>query len=115
MLVMVSASLAGGNADRNIMSPAWLIGTYFIVTMAEILISPMGQSFVSKVAPAKIQGLMMGGWFAATAAGSYGSGLLGKSYSRLAHHQFFLVLTGLLAVSAVLVLAFMKKLKRFSS
>jgi len=115
MLVMVAASLAGGDADRNIMSPAWLIGTYFIVTLAEILISPMGQSFVSKVAPGKIQGLMMGGWFAATAAGSYGSGLLGKSYSRLAHHQFFLVLTGLLAVSAVLVLVFMKKLKRFSS
>ena len=115
MFVMAAASLAGGDADRNIMSPAWLIGTYFIVTLAEILISPMGQSFVSKVAPAKIQGLMMGGWFAATAVGSYGSGLLGKSYSRLAHHEFFLVLAGLLAASAVLVLAFMKKLKRFSS
>jgi len=115
MLVMAAASLAGGNADRNIMSPAWLIGTYFVVTLSEILISPMGQSFVSKVAPHKIQGLMMGGWFAATAVGSYGSGLLGKSYSRFAHHQFFLILTGLLAVAAVLVLAFMKKLKRFSA
>jgi proton-dependent oligopeptide transporter, POT family len=115
MLVMAAASLAGGNADRNIMSPAWLIGTYFVVTLSEILISPMGQSFVSKVAPHKIQGLMMGGWFAATAAGSYGSGLLGKSYSRFAHDQFFLILTGLLAVAAVLVLAFMKKLKRFSA
>jgi POT family proton-dependent oligopeptide transporter len=115
MVVMVCASLAGGNRDLNIMSPAWLIGTYFIVTMAEILISPMGQSFVSKVAPPKIQGLMMGGWFAATAAGSYGSGLLGKSYSRFAHHQFFLILTGLLGVAAVLVLVSLKKLKRFSS
>jgi POT family proton-dependent oligopeptide transporter len=115
MVIMVLASLAGGNEDQNIMSPAWLIGTYFVVTLAEILISPMGQSFVSKVAPPKIQGLMMGGWFAATAAGSYGSGLLGKSYSRFAHHQFFLILTGLLVVAAVLVLAFMKKLKRFSA
>jgi POT family proton-dependent oligopeptide transporter len=115
MVVMVSASLAGGNRDQNILSPAWLVGTYFVVTLAEILISPMGQSFVSKVAPPKIQGLMMGGWFAATAAGSYGSGLLGKSYSRFAHHQFFLILTGLLAVAAILVLVFMKKLKRFSA
>jgi len=115
MIIMVSASLAGGNKDLNIMSPAWLIGTYFIVTLAEILISPMGQSFVSKVAPPKIQGLMMGGWFAATAAGSYSSGLLGKSYSRFAHHQFFLILTGLLAFAAFLVLVFLKKLKRFSS
>jgi POT family proton-dependent oligopeptide transporter len=115
MVIMVLASLAGGNKDLNIMSPAWLIGTYFVVTLAEILISPMGQSFVSKVAPPKIQGLMMGGWFAATAAGSYGSGRLGKSYSLFAHHQYFLILTGLLVVAAVLVLAFMKKLKRFAS
>ena len=115
MGVMAWASLAGGNRDQNIMSPAWLIGTYFIVTLAEILISPMGQSFVSKVAPPRIAGLMMGGWFAATAAGSYGSGLLGKSYSRLAHHEFFLLLAGLMLLAAVLVALFLKKLKRFAT
>jgi POT family proton-dependent oligopeptide transporter len=115
MIVMVFASLAGGDKDANLMSPAWLISTYFIVTMAEILISPMGQSFVSKVAPPRLQGLMMGGWFAATAAGSYGSGLLGKSYSDFAHHEYFLLLTGLLVFSAILVLVFMKRLKRFSA
>ncbi len=115
MFVMVWAALAGGDGDRNIMSPAWLIGTYFIVTLAEILISPMGQSFVSKVAPPKIAGLMMGGWFAATAAGSYGSGLLGKSYSRLAHHEFFLLLAGLMLFAAVLVALFLKKLRRFAT
>ena len=97
------------------MSPAWLIGTYLIITLAEILISPMGQSFVSKVAPPRIAGLMMGGWFAATAVGSYGSGLIGKSYSRFAHHQFFLLLAALLVVAAVLVLVSLKKLKRFAS
>jgi POT family proton-dependent oligopeptide transporter len=115
MGVMVFAALAGGNRDENIMSPAWLIGTYFIVTLAEILISPMGQSFVSKVAPPKIAGLMMGGWFAATAAGSYGSGLLGKSYSSMAHHEFFLLLAGLMLLAAVLVALFLKKLKRFAT
>lgn len=115
MGVMVFASLAGGNRDQNIMSPAWLIGTYFVVTLAEILISPMGQSFVSKVAPPRIAGLMMGGWFAATAAGSYGSGLLGKSYSSLAHHEFFLLLAGLMLAAAVLVAVFLKKLKRFAT
>jgi POT family proton-dependent oligopeptide transporter len=115
MIVMVFASIAGGNRDQNIMSPAWLIGTYFIITLAEILISPMGQSFVSKVAPPRIAGLMMGGWFAATAAGSYGSGLLGKSYGAFAHHQFFLLLTGLMLLAAVLVALFLKKLNRFAS
>ncbi|MHB8054621.1 MAG: peptide MFS transporter [Candidatus Aminicenantales bacterium] len=115
MLVMVFASLAGGNKDANSMSPAWLIGTYFIVTIAEIMISPMGQSYVSKVAPPKIAGLMMGGWMAAIAVGSYGAGWLGKRYSDFAHHQFYLLLVGLLAVSAVLVLVFLKRLKRFGS
>lgn len=114
MFIMVAASLAGGNADVPIMSPAWLIGTYFFVTVAEILISPMGQSFVSKVAPPRLAGLMMGGWFAATAVGSYGSGLLGKSYSALPHHQFFLILTGLLGLAAIMVAAFQKTLRRFA-
>lgn len=114
MLLMVYASIRGGNADDASLSPAWLIVTYFIITIAEILISPMGQSFVSKVAPPRLAGLMMGGWFAATAAGSYGSGFLGKYYGRFAHHEYFLLLTGLLGISAVFVLLFLRKLKRFS-
>ncbi|HPB58741.1 MAG TPA: peptide MFS transporter [Candidatus Saccharicenans sp.] len=113
MLIMVLACLQGGNKDQNIMSPLWLIGTYFVVTIAEILISPMGQSYVSKVAPEKIRGLMMGGWFVATAIGSYGSGLLGKLYSRFPHHQYFLLLACLLAVAAILALFSMKKLEKY--
>jgi POT family proton-dependent oligopeptide transporter len=114
MVVMVFASLNGGNSDGNNMSPLWLIFTYFIVTLSEILISPMGLSFVSKVAPPRFQGVMMGGWFCATAVGSYLSGVLGKYYSNFEHHQYFLVLTGLLVFSAVLVIISMKKLQRFT-
>ncbi|MDD8019703.1 MAG: peptide MFS transporter [Acidobacteriota bacterium] len=113
MLIMVIACRQGGNKDLNIMSPLWLIGTYFLVTIAEILISPMGQSYVSKVAPDKIRGLMMGGWFVATAIGSYGSGLLGKLYSQFPHHQYFLLLAGLLALAGGLALLSMKKLERY--
>ncbi len=47
-----------------------LIGTYLILTFAELLLSPMGISFVTKVAPPKYKGLMMGGWFTATALGN---------------------------------------------
>ena len=114
MFVMVWASLSGGNQDQNIMSPLWLISTYFFITIAEIMISPMGQSYVSKVAPPQIQGLMMGGWFGATALGSMSSGIFGKFYSDMAHHQYFLLLGGLSIFAAVLVLIFMKKLKRFA-
>jgi len=114
MLVMVFASLNGGNSDSNNMSPSWLISTYLVVTLSEILISPMGQSYVSKVAPPKIQGLMMGGWFLATSIGSFGSGLLGKYYSDFLHHEYFLILTGILVFSAFLAFLSMSKLRRFA-
>ena len=114
MFVMVLASFSGGNQDQNIMSPMWLISTYFFITIAEIMISPMGQSYVSKVAPPQIQGLMMGGWFGATALGAMSSGIFGKFYSDMAHHQYFLLLGGLSVFAAVLVLIFMKKLRRFA-
>ncbi|MDO8548557.1 MAG: peptide MFS transporter, partial [Ignavibacteria bacterium] len=61
-------------------SPFWLISTYFVITIAELHLSPMGLSFVSKVAPAKMKGLLMGGWFGATAAGNYLSGFVGRFY-----------------------------------
>ncbi len=51
-------------------TPFLLIGTYFILTVAELFISPLGISFVSKVAPPKYQGIMQGGWLGATALGN---------------------------------------------
>jgi POT family proton-dependent oligopeptide transporter len=115
LVVMVIASLMGGNRDANLMSPAWLISTYFVITIAEILVSPMGLSFVSKVAPPRISGLMMGCWFGATAIGAYSSGLLGRFYSALPHHQYFMVLAGLLFGASGLVFAFIRKLNRFGA
>jgi POT family proton-dependent oligopeptide transporter len=51
-------------------TPFLLMGTYFILTVAELFISPLGISFVSKVAPPKYQGIMQGGWLGATAIGN---------------------------------------------
>ncbi len=115
VLIMVFASRAGGDLDQNLMSPMWLISSYFMVTVSEILVSPMGLSFVSKVAPARMRGLMMGCWFGSTAIGSYGSGLLGKYYSQFPHHSFFLIIAVLPLCSAVLVLPFLKRLNRFAT
>jgi POT family proton-dependent oligopeptide transporter len=52
-------------------SPNWLISTYLVLTFAELLLSPIGISFVTKVAPPKYAGMMMGGWFVATAIGNF--------------------------------------------
>ncbi|WLT30962.1 peptide MFS transporter [Geothrix sp. PMB-07] len=114
MLVMSWASYRGGNLDRPLMSPIWLIGAYGIITAAEILISPLGQSFVTKVAPPNLRGRMMGGWFAATATGGYASGLIGSFYGRMPHHQYYLFLVGLLVCSALLVLIQLSRLERYA-
>jgi proton-dependent oligopeptide transporter, POT family len=115
MLVMVVAGLAGGDLDLPIMSPWWLIGSYLVITISEILVSPMGQSFVTKVAPARWQGLMMGFWFLGTSIGSFGSGQIGRFYSSFTHHQYFIILTVMLFVSALLVFLVRKRLNRFVS
>jgi len=114
LLIMVIASLMGGDQDQNIMSPLWLVGTYFFVTISELFVSPMGLSFVSKVAPKRFQGTMMGCWFGATAIGAYGSGLLFSFYSKIPHHLYFIFLSVCLAITGLLVLFFIKKLNRFA-
>ena len=60
----------GGLTDVQRVTPFLLIGTYFILTVAELFISPLGLSFVSKVAPPQYQGIMQGAWLGATALGN---------------------------------------------
>lgn len=100
----------GGQVSSSLVSPFWLIGTFFTLTLAELFISPMGLSFVSKVAPPKLKGLMMGGWFGATAVGNYFAGFVGRYYQDWELWQFFLLLVALCMVSVILVFIFLKKL-----
>jgi POT family proton-dependent oligopeptide transporter len=60
----------GGMPQEDKVTPFLLVGTYFILTIAELFISPLGISFVSKVAPPQYQGIMQGGWLGATAVGN---------------------------------------------
>ncbi len=103
-------SLEGGRSLLTV-SPYWLITTYFTLTIAELHLSPMGLSFVSKVAPPKMKGLMMGGWFGATAVGNYLSGFVGRFYQNWELWQFFLLLVVTSIFAALLVKVFLKKLK----
>ena len=69
-LLTPDAQAAAGD-NGTFVSTNWLISTYLVLTFAELLLSPMGISFVSKVAPPKYKGMMMGGWFVATAIGNF--------------------------------------------
>ena len=103
-------TLEGGRSLLTV-SPYWLMTTYFIVTIAELHLSPMGLSFVSKVAPPKMKGLMMGGWFGATATGNYLSGFIGRYYQNWELWQFFLLLVITSLFAALLIRIALKKLK----
>jgi POT family proton-dependent oligopeptide transporter len=103
-------TLDGGSSSITV-SAYWLMGTYFTLTLAELHLSPMGLSFVSKVSPPKMKGLMMGGWFGATAIGNYLSGFVGRFYQNWELWQFFLLLVITSFFAALILRLFLKKLK----
>ncbi len=95
-------------------SPYWLIGTYFTLTIAELFLSPIGISFVSKVAPPQYKGLAQGGWLGATAIGNLAAGLIGPFWDKWELWQFFALLVGLCVLSAIFIFSILKRLERAS-
>ena len=93
-------------------SPQLLIYTYLILTFAELLLSPMGISFVSKVAPPKYKGLMMGGWFVATAIGNKLVGVGGYLWGNIPLWAVWSVFIALCVVSAIFMFSIMKRLEK---
>lgn len=75
-LVMILAVMTSQNGLQKV-SFWWLMGTYCVITVGELFLSPMGLSLVSKLSPARLTALMMGGWFLATSIGNKLSGVLG--------------------------------------
>ena len=92
-------------------SPYWLIFTYLILTFAELLLSPMGISFVSKVAPPKYKGMMMGGWFVATAIGNLLVSVGGFLWAGLPLWSVWTVFIVLCLLSALFMFIMMKRLE----
>ncbi|SRR6266404_2961980 len=109
-LLMYQAAVSGGNVGK--VSPWWLISAYAVITTGELMLSPMGLSLVSKVAPVRLRGLMMGGWFAATAAGNYLVGTIGVKWTVWSHSKFFLVVAFMAAAVGILLFFIVKPLKK---
>ena len=99
------------NAHLFRVSPFWLVFAYAIVTLGELMLSPMGLSLVSKVAPISIRGLMMGGWFVATAIGNKLT-QIGVYWDIWLQSQFFLVLALMALFMAVVLAVLLKPLKK---
>ena len=100
-----------GGVSNMLVSPNWLISTYLVLTFAELFLSPMGISFVSKVAPPKYKGLMMGGWFAATAIGNYLVSIIGYLWGGMELWMVWGVLVICCLLSALFIFSIMKRLE----
>ena len=92
-------------------TPNLLIMVYLILTFGELLLSPMGISFVSKVAPPKYKGMMMGGWFVATAIGNQLVVVGGLLWGAVPLWVCWSVFLGVCLVAAIFMFAMMKRLE----
>ena len=101
-----------GISDSQLVSPDWLISTYLVLTFAELLLSPMGISFVSKVAPPKYKGMMMGGWFVATAIGNYLVAVIGYLWGDMQLWMVWSVLITCCLISALFIFSIIKRLEK---
>ncbi len=112
VLVMVGAAyITNSGAEKA--SVWWLMGTYGVVTVGELLLSPMGLSLVSKLSPVRITSLMMGGWFLATSIGNKLSGLLATMWDGYEHKaNFFWVNFVLLLIATFIIFGMLKWLNR---
>jgi proton-dependent oligopeptide transporter, POT family len=98
-------------ATQHRVSPLWLISAYMVISLGELMLSPMGLSLVSKVAPARMRGLMMGGWFVATAIGNKLT-MIGVLWTEWYHSSFWLLCSLLALGMAFVLLLLLRPLKR---
>ena len=105
------AEIKANTKPATRVSSYWLILTYLILTFAELLLSPMGISFVTKVAPPKYKGLMMGGWFVATAIGNFLVAVGGLLWGGLPLTVVWSVFVVLCLLSALFMFVMMKRLE----
>ncbi len=108
VLVMIAAVKAGNNGAEKV-SVWWLIGSYGVVTIGELFLSPMGLSLVSKLSPVRNTSLMMGGWFLSTSIGNKLSGILASKWDEYDDKaNYFWLNFGLLFAAALFLFVLLK-------
>ena len=103
VLVMLAAVKVGNNGAEKV-GVWWLIGSYGVITIGELFLSPMGLSLVSKLSPVRITSLMMGGWFLSTSIGNKLSGILASKWDEYDNKANYFWLNFILLFAAALFL-----------
>ncbi len=101
--------------ETSRVTPYWLISSYLVLTIAELFLSPMGLSFVSKVAPARFQGMMQGGWLLATAVGNKFLFVGSLMWGRIDLYLLWGIFVICCIVSALFIFAIIKRLEKATS
>ena len=108
ILVVASALAAKG----VMVSPLWLVATYLLHTFGELLLSPVGLSAMTKLAPARVASLMMGVWFLGSAVGNFIGGRLASLYGSMPLPTLFGAIGGVGIIMGVAMLALAPAIKR---
>jgi POT family proton-dependent oligopeptide transporter len=111
--LMIVASLAAAGGTK--VSPMWLVGCYFIQTAGELCLSPVGLSAMSTLAPARVQGLMMGVWFLASSIGNKVAGRVGGLYESYSLPTIFSANTVFVLVFAIVLGLLILPIKRMTA
>jgi dipeptide/tripeptide permease len=114
MLVMTIAAIVY-HLDQSRVSGLWLVLAYAVITLGEVFLSPMGMSTVAKLAPERLTGIMMGGWFCAIAIGNVLAGWLSGLQSRMAPWVFFLSVAAVVTIVSLLFWRWLPRLERTMS
>ncbi len=108
-LLIPAARLAAGGQQ---VSPMWLLGTYLFHTIGELSLSPVGLSAMTKLAPARYAGLMLGVWFLASSVGNFIGGNVAGFYETFTTDQIFTAVTLFVLVMALILALFVKPIRR---
>ncbi len=107
LTMVFAARSANIYLDKTSMS--WLLSTYAIFTVAELMISPIGLSLVSKLAPARLTAVMMGAWFLVNSIAGKVSGMMASYWDKFTNKgNYFMVLFALAIASAVIMFLMVK-------
>jgi len=109
-LVMIVA--ATDMADGAKVSVLWLLAASVVFTVGEIYLSPVGLSFVTKVAPLRMVSMMMGVWYLSSFVGNYLTGYLGTYYEKMPHPTFFWMLAAIAGLAGLALFAMNRPLDR---
>jgi dipeptide/tripeptide permease len=110
LIMAVAGSMTEGGAVK--VAGLWMAIFYLVITLGELCLSPIGLSLVTKLAPARLAGLAMGGWFLATSIGNKFSGFLGNVQNHMEPMWFFVFLAGLAAAVALFIFLVLPRLDR---